>query len=621
MAASALFNPAYHVGASLLSSGLLPEAWKACCSAYGSKSSFHVTDCVQENRVCIAFPSNPLFYEGGGEFGECEVGHEDFPFGLLRDKAVVHHGVFKQFLHVYQEYGLCNEVKAAQNKKKMIVFTGHSFGGAVAALATLSYLEKKDLQNPVFCVTFGCPLFGDATLSKVIHQKRWHANYCHLVLSHDIIPRVLLAPLKQTQGPLQNLYHNWLQQMIENKTDSQFNMAINPLLLKQFSELYFTVMQFTSEAITYNNGMEEDTLNDGISLDYRLSPFRPFGYYMFCTKNGAVCVDNSEDIMHMFLDTLKGLEPTSDIQEHTHYGSCLTNIIKNVVEAPASTKLALRDPLSAFEVGTFLQLSILGVKVEKSFQLAIERKQQWHMKCKRLEDSLSQAQKAMTELEWYRKVCRNEGVGYYDSFKQHNTKGDHRANLHRKRLADFWDGILKMLEEYELPDRLCESAKWMYAATTYRLLVEPLDIAYFYSHGHHEIKGQYLMGGRSSRYWILEQWCRDKILAKKKSRKICSQSTSLTQDSCFWAHVEELSYSLERNPAEAMPKLKEFENRVKHLIEANELSSEVFLDGSSFVKWWKNLPDCYKQSSPLHDIMEGGWKLYYDNYSLQPKVA
>ena len=70
--------------------------------------------------------------------------------------------------------------------------------------------------------------------------------------------------------------------------------------------------------------------------------------------------------------------------------------------------------------------------------------------------------------------------------------------------------------------------------------------------------------------------------------------SSLTEDSCFWAHVEEafISCKLLTNEGSsveedsAKKELIEFENYVLDLMKNYAVSSEIFLPRSSFMKWW-----------------------------------
>ena len=72
-------------------------------------------------------------------------------------------------------------------------------------------------------------------------------------------------------------------------------------------------------------------------------------------------------------------------------------------------------------------------------------------------------------------------------------------------------------------------------------------------------------------------------------------ASSLTKDSCFWAHVEEALISCkllssgessDEEKDSAKKELIEVENYVFDLMKNYAVSFEIFLPGSSFMKWW-----------------------------------
>ena len=69
----------------------------------------------------------------------------------------------------------------------------------------------------------------------------------------------------------------------------------------------------------------------------------------------------------------------------------------------------------------------------------------------------------------------------------------------------------------------------------------------------------------------------------------------LTLDSCLWAHVEEALISLQECRAagstmverqEAVKKLDDFEDYVYESLKDYSVSLEIFLQESSYVRWW-----------------------------------
>lgn len=204
----------------------------------------------------------------------------------------------------------------------------------------------------------------------------------------------------------------------------------------------------------------------------------------------------------------------------------------------------------------------------------------------RLGIELSQKQSTMAELEWYKERCEKEGIGYYDSFKNRNVK-DIDANLRRINLALFWDEIVEMYERHELPSDFKSQNKWINAGAAYRRLVEPLDIANYYLTSK---DGNYLSEGRPNRHKVLQRWMEEKDQTRTpKARRPRTKPASLTQDSCFWAYVEEALKDLEnlrQGQHQRLQNLQKFEEDVTRLKSAFVISSDVFLEGSSFTRWW-----------------------------------
>jgi len=221
------------------------------------------------------------------------------------------------------------------------------------------------------------------------------------------------------------------------------------------------------------------------------------------------------------------------------------------------------------------------------------------------ETELIRVQGGMFELEWYKMICHEKGDGYYDTFKSDISSTN--AILRREELNKFWDEIIGMCESRELPHDFQSRNKWINAGTVYRKLVEPLDIAHYYrmSKG----KGNYLSDGRPTRHKVLQKW----LEGRKSNRSSRHQKTStklpyLTRDSCFWAHVEEALKDLKKGAWD-----QKFEGYVTEMINDRKISLDVFLERSSFMKWWQgykqNQSAEWKLNSPLYKLMESEfWK-------------
>jgi hypothetical protein len=109
----------------------------------------------------------------------------------------------------------------------------------------------------------------------------------------------------------------------------------------------------------------------------------------------------------------------------------------------------------------------------------------------------------MAKLEWYKECWeKKDGTTYYDYFKKEDMK-DMDANTRRVKLKEFWDEIIEKWEEHELPSDFKSQNKWINIVNTYRRLVEPLDIAYYYRTNENE---NYLSDGRPNRHKVLQKW-------------------------------------------------------------------------------------------------------------------
>lgn len=74
-----------------------------------------------------------------------------------------------------------------------VVLTGHSLGGALAALVTLQHLLEDPARfhgRSIRCFTFGCPMVGDTRLRRVVERCGWKQLFHHVVYRSDLVARV-----------------------------------------------------------------------------------------------------------------------------------------------------------------------------------------------------------------------------------------------------------------------------------------------------------------------------------------------------------------------------------------------------------------------------------------------
>lgn len=209
----------------------------------------------------------------------------------------------------------------------------------------------------------------------------------------------------------------------------------------------------------------------------------------------------------------------------------------------------------------------------------------------------SKIQEALSSLSNYRARCEMRGLGYYDAFKLQQDKEDFDANVRRLELAGLWDEIVEMLRRYELPDNFEGRTDWVDLATSYRCLVEPLDIANYYRHAKNEDTGPYMVKGRPRRYRYTQRWL-------EQAHRMPAWSS---MESCFWAQVEELCTDSGSNEPfeETKERVLELEKQVSMWLSSGKLGKDVLLGESTFVKWWKTLPIQHRLGSSISRFMNG----------------
>ncbi|KAE8037094.1 hypothetical protein FH972_009717 [Carpinus fangiana] len=271
---------------------------------------------------------------------------------------------------------------------------------------------------------------------------------------------------------------------------------------------------------------------------------------------------------------------------------------KNIVEqlngnviCKDSTKVDERiaQPLQA---GIITQLEAIGLgrpQVQQQSNVDIytliknteRQERKWLMRRREAYDSsfLNEMKANMTQLEWYKKCCEDEEIAYYDRFKNALDSG-----------------------------------------TNYRRMVESLDIAEYYLDG----KTDYMAKGRSKHYTLLEKWLSEDVkpaASRPNNSKKQKLADGLTEDSCFWAYVEEAHIScnvlLGNGESNDMDKHKRslivFEADVMGMLKNYAVSPEIFFRRSSFMKWWKDYLEIIRKG-----IMHGNF-LYFSIHSLHAK--
>ena len=232
----------------------------------------------------------------------------------------------------------------------------------------------------------------------------------------------------------------------------------------------------------------------------------------------------------------------------------------------------------------------------------------------------------MAYLEWYKKRFKDKGIGYYDSYKNPSNLSDLNVVRYKKILTCYWEEMVDEAEKKPQKEGASFRTRWLFAGTNYRRMCEPLDIAEYYNKGLKD----YINQGRPKHYKQLEQWLKEteKPASNPSQSKKQNVAYSLTEDSCFWAHVEEARISCELlssressigEKESSKHNLVEFENYVLSLMKNYAVSPEIFLPRSSFMLWWKEYEEIIRKGimgaayySTLTDLMKSR---SYQNYA------
>lgn len=227
------------------------------------------------------------------------------------------------------------------------------------------------------------------------------------------------------------------------------------------------------------------------------------------------------------------------------------------------------------------------------------------IKCANLAVSLSKIVPYRAQVEWYKESCDNSSdqMGYYDAFKKRaSSKRGDQVNMNRHKLASFWDRVIELWESNQLPYDFHKKSKWVNSLQFYKLLVEPLEIAEYYRKEMHLVKGHYLSNGRPRRFQISDRWWKERR-KNEKENDARTKFASATQDSCFWARLEEaqeLLTALQSKEGvmkqEIWENIRKFNEYARRLVERKEVSKDVLARNSSYTKWTEELR---KLSSPL----------------------
>ncbi|XP_061373481.1 protein EDS1L-like [Gastrolobium bilobum] len=548
-------------------------------------------------------------------FGETKIDLELFP--SLRsigndEPALVNEAFLKRFNLILGKSSIKSEVNKAMTEGKQIIFTGHSSGAAVAILATFWALEeylnptKNQNHKPPFCVTFGSPLVGNHIFSHASRRENWSSYFIHFVKRYDIVPRIFLTPCSSIEQNFSSILQSFTPKY---KASSQDSIRRGNVTCEFYSTVMRNAATVTSHAACTLMG-STNLLLETVTNFVDLSPYRPFGKYIFCNGNGQlIVISNSDAVLQLLFHTaqLSDLAELSEVAsksilEHLAYEDELQDSLEmqNVVYLDQLEDLPLSADGSNSDIAT-TSTALDGLGLSTRARLCLRAAGELQKQKNRNEEKISKeikekAQGSMGELEAYKATCEiHTGKGYYYAFKVQKEGKDFQANVKRLVLAGVWDEIIEMLKRYELPDEFEGKQEWIKLGTSFRRLVEPLDIANYYRHSKDEDTGPYMDKGRPKRYRYTQRWLEH---ANRVTKGVISESS-------FWAEMEELCrWNSNKKPFEGIKeRVVQLEQGIKKWIDKGELTKNVFLKDPTFVKWWETLPEEYKVTSCIGSLI------------------
>ncbi|KAI3673468.1 hypothetical protein L6452_39587 [Arctium lappa] len=513
-------------------------------------------------------------------FGETDVDHDLFP-SLQRigegRLAKVNEAFLQRFKDLLNKSRFRTEVEKAVKEGKKIILTGHSSGGAIASFATLwileEYTRKQAIKVPIRCVTFGSPLIGDGNLTHAVRRQNWAARFTHFVTEHDIVPRLMLAPKISVHEHLPDIL-KWFQQKLNpanhklrnflKKTTREPEVTVSR---DQAAELFENVM--VKASVVARNAafdlMEPTNLLTGkLSSDYvKVSPYTPFGTYVFCVRDGTqLAVESPDAVLRLLFFFLQLTDERDDLAD-----VALDRLAESLSYEEELNKGFRRADLNDVELDETARWCLMAAeeaeKRKKENEKLIDASRRVNRLDQRRSGGTRTNEKIIEDIHdairGYKERHAEGRTDYYDAFKLQDEHQDFEANINRLELMKIWDVVVEMLMRKDLPDEFEGREEWVDLGTEFRRLVEPLDIANYYRH----LKGSGYMGVRPKRYKFTQRWYEHTNVTGFES----------VSESNFMGVVEELKKEVEEHRNQTPEEVKEGFDGIEEQV-ANWFSDE-----------------------------------------------
>ncbi|XP_004290177.1 PREDICTED: senescence-associated carboxylesterase 101-like [Fragaria vesca subsp. vesca] len=356
--------------------------------------------------------------------------------------------------------------------------------------------------------------------------------------------------------------------------------------------------------------------------------YKPIGSFLLCSSSGCACSEDQNLILEQLMTINLQNGENQDSNCEWHYGQILEELKRKALFNRSTRFIeGETDPLQASIITQLLAIGVLAQQqpgTEMKILIGRMKKHETELLIQKKKNSgsdrkLNKMKTCLALFEWYRKESNILNVGYYDMYKKQCNPSDINVNEYKKRLWNFWEDSVTEAENKPQLEGAPFMVRWLWAGTNYRRMVEPLHIAEFYKKSGAR---DYKNGGKRPKHFILlEKWLKKKETEKPKPKR--QMPATVTEDSCFWAEVEEaiILCNLLQNgesitDAEKITykeDLKKFEDYVWDVIDNYTVCPDIFLAKGTFMRWWKEYKGIVgsSYSSQLADYMNTRTYLKY----------
>ncbi|KAK9840289.1 hypothetical protein WJX74_006962 [Apatococcus lobatus] len=496
----------------------------------------------------VSFPgTSPLSdWVANCDFRQVKVPEATFPDADYR----VHAGFLSRFTEVSDsaEYKhFCDLARSGQ--VPLVVFTGHSLGGAVAALAALSFLSRQrrgdfPMSTKVMCITYGAPLVGSLDLQKAVQSSGWHKNFIHAVTRHDMVPRIFIA---MKEGVVSEVAAGLWQ--LSGGTRSPEDQAVQ------------IGWPRTQDAKADSKGLLEQALGSCSTLRSTASiicvicvsacqalfrtdhNYRPFGHIL---DDGGLHADCNVALHHLWLTRKqrKGPDVSRLPALLSHDLAAYWELVTNYSPIAGSGQRlgALRhEANSPFELGITQAMEELNQELgQKVDEVAIRLQAHARTLMARWVEDIEPISDLLET--WINSF--GEPTMAYEAFRCSPVEGkgsNRNVDRARRRIMHFWNDVEVQVREQGVDAIFTHDPNLLQRGHTWRTNFEMLDIANYYRRklwtGYVEGEGHYLESdNRPAAYVMLEQLTRPNRrhadstpFARKEQEAIQAAKSALAQ--------------------------------------------------------------------------------------------